>query len=509
MNNSYHHAKKILIVGGGVSAWLTASLLSSTLSPELQISVLEPSDPIDYPFDNITSTSFKYIMSHLGFKESQWLTKVDGTFCSAIKLVNWAQSVSPDKTEHFWHCLLQPHQQEQLGFVNPWLSILGQNVPISLYDNSNSMDIQSFLRHVYHSTSFLCDHSRSPCYWNDPILRYDSAYHINAKLLVNFLKHHFMPKGVKAIKGNILRVLQNNDGLITRIKTKEGHSIQADLFIDCTGLDRLLIQHVMNAPVESFSSSLLCNSAVSLFVDTPDYDRAIPPYTLARAYDYGWFQEIPLRSRKYCSYYFSNDFISFSEAEHFLRAYANIPDLNIAPHYYALRTSKTYKPWSKNCIAIGSSACFVEPLTASHPLLTELGALVLISVLLSQNSFEEPFIRYNRFMNTIFDEIRDFTMLHYVLSGRNDSPFWQAIQSDIQIPSSLVEHLKQIKHNTTMVDSLESSIFPTSSLLSLLYGYKRIPYSAYTAATKHIPEEEKKILSSMPYHYDYLNQMIP
>lgn len=327
-----------------------------------------------------------------------------------------------------------------------------------------------------------------------------------------FLRKIAEQHGVKRIEGKIQEVkLDVNNGQITSILLTRGDSINGDLFIDCSGMQALLIEKALNAGYEDWSHWLPCDRAIPM--QTTATEEA-PPYTRSIAHTAGWQWQIPLQHRVgnglvYCSKYLSDD-----DAEKLLRRNVSGEPLT-EPRVIHFRTGRRRKQWVKNCVAIGLSSGFLEPLESTSIHLIQRSIIRLLQ-LFPVDGIKEPDINeFNRQANSETDYIRDFIILHYKVTQRQDSPFWRHCKS-IDVPDSLARKI-ELFQRCGRIFREDVDLFHENSWVQVMMGQGITPEQYHPIADMMSPEELEIFFTSMksaiektvhelPSHHAYLKR---
>ena len=338
------------------------------------------------------------------------------------------------------------------------------------------------------------------------------AYHIDAGLYAKFLRRFAEGFGVKRVEGKIAAVHQNPaTGCIESLRMESGQSVAGDLFIDCTGFRGLLIEQTLHTGFEDWSHWLPCDSAVAVQTEA----TAPPnPYTLSIAHEAGWRWRIPLQHRVgnglvYCSRYLSDD-----EAKQKLLAAVSGQPLR-PPMTLKMRPGMRRKTWNKNCVALGLASGFVEPLesTSIHMIMTGVTRLMQ---LFPFGGIHPPFIdQYNLESRTEFEKLRDFIVLHYHATQREDTPFWRYCKH-MEIPDSLARRIELFKQGAHAFQ-VEGELFRVDSWVQVMLGQGIAPRHYHPSARTLSGQELEKVLSGLrgavretvaklPSHQDFIDR---
>jgi len=439
--------KKIAVIGGGSSGWMAAAYLNAALNRNgktvAEISLVESPDVPRIGVGEATVPSINHILSVIGISEGDFLKRVDGTFKQAIKYVSWLENDGSAYYHPFNRFRGSPIDRSGLN----WL-MSDRSVPFA---------------HTVSAQPALCDANLSPQMagpWDfGPPLTY--AYHMNALQFADLLRDTSTARGVRHYVDHVTDIEMADNGDIAAVITRDGLRLDADLFIDCTGFAALLIEKKLGVDWVDCSQWLLCDRAVTLHVP---YDHHYPgyvrPYTTATALDAGWVWEIPLQSKRSLGYVHSSAFISDEQAEAELRRFegkhADTLDARIVPFKVGHRA----KSWVRNCIAIGLSGGFIEPLESTGLYLSDLATVMLAEHFPYGDDFEPLAFRFNRIMANRFYEILDFINLHYCLSRRHDTEFWREIQKPERVTDRLQAKLAYWRMKPPSPTDFQDQFFP-------------------------------------------------
>jgi tryptophan halogenase len=291
-------------------------------------------------------------------------------------------------------------------------------------------------------------------------------------------------RGVVQIYDDVVKVNLSENGYIDSLDTRSHGPLKGDLFVDCTGFRGLIINEALNEPFISFSDSLLCDRAVAMQVPSDPKTEGINPYTTATALSAGWVWNIPLFHRIGTGYVYSSAFLSPEQAEQELRGHLGKRSEQCNGSHIRMRVGRTRNSWVKNCVAIGLSSGFVEPLESTGIFFIQHAIEQLVSYFPRRIPTEESVQAYNKAVGNCIDGVREFLTLHYVASSRHDTPFWKATKTDIKMPSELAERMKLWKKR-----------LPTNTTINPNYhGFEAYSYCVMLLGLGHVPEESLPVL---------------
>ena len=428
MNTS--KVKNIVIVGGGSAGWMTASYLSKT-HPAIDISLIESSDVPVIGVGEATIAHLSRFLHTLELKDSDWMPECNASYKYGIKFENWHEI-----GDTYWHPFEAiPYYRSSSHLASYWW-----------YQNTKSSD--QFSRESMYSDCFLS----TDIYKQNRILRLPGAadfadnfvvtvgednvpvrvayaYHFDASMFGQFLKTHVaLANGVNHIVDDVVDVAVGDNGNISSITTKSGLKLSGDLFIDCTGFQSLLIGKTLQENYTSFSKTLFCNKAIAMQVPYIDRTKEMNPFTTATALSSGWVWDIPLKNRRGTGYVFCDAFLNTETAEREFRNFLGYDRVeSLSSKLIDIKVGKYENLWVNNCIAIGLSSGFIEPLESTGLHFIHV-ANEKLSASLSGDFYNcGDVLAFNRYMNLTMEEARDMISLHYGLTNREDSSFWREI----------------------------------------------------------------------------------
>jgi tryptophan halogenase len=416
--------KKVLIVGGGSAGWMAAAYLEAALRDNgqrpVEISLVESPDVPRIGVGEATVPHIRHILAVIGIDPLDFMKRVDGTFKQAIKYVNWLEG----NGEYFYHAFdkfqVQPIDRAALRW-----HMSDRSVPFG-----ETTSIQPVM----------CELGRTPIpqrgsQFGEPL---KFAFHMNALKFADMLCEIATSRGVKHYLDHVTEVDMHDNGNIAAVLTKSGKRLDADLFVDCTGFAALLAEQKLGVDWVDCSQWLLCDRAITMNVPYEHhYPGYVRPYTTASALSNGWVWEIPLQTRKALGYVHSSAFISEDDARREIRAFEG-------PHAESLDTGTVHfkvghraKAWARNCVCVGLSGNFIEPLESTGLYLSDLAIVMLADHFPFDDDSTAVAYRYNRIMANRFYEILDFINMHYCLTRRNDTEFWREVQKPERINDRL------------------------------------------------------------------------
>ncbi len=481
--------KKVVIAGGGTSGWCAAVALSRQFGTLLDITLIESAEIGTVGVGEATFPTICSFHKIHGIDEQEFLSATKGSIKLAISFENWAR-----KGDRYIHPFGSFGNASWIGdFYHYWLAAKARGYDGELDDIC--FELQAAKSHKFAITE-------------NPKLNY--AYHFDAALYAKFLRKLSEEKGVHRIEGKIVQVKQHLDnGFIESVVLESGVAIEGDLFIDCTGFRGLLIEETLNAGYEKWGQWLRNDSAVAL---QTEFSGDIPPYTRAIAHDSGWQWKIPLQHRQGTGHVYSSAYISDEDARNTLLQNLD-GDIRAELRLLKFNTGRRKQAWVKNCVAIGLAGGFVEPLESTSIHLIQIGVHRLLKLFPFEGCNEYLIRRYNELSRIEYENIRDFIILHYKATERDDTPYWRDCR-DMAIPDSLAERLELFRA-TGYVHHNSDEVFGVTSWLKVMTGQRIVPQGYHHFP--HVISDEKifsglismkekiaNAVKKMPSHTDFL-----
>ena len=481
---------RVVIAGGGTAGWMAAAALSKILGKGLDISLIESDDIGTVGVGEATIPTLLFYNKMLGISEKDFLVATSGTFKLGIQFENWR-----DVGKHYLHAFGSTGKNFwAAGFHNFWMK--GGDLGIKYGFGDYCLE-----RRAAEAGKFA----------HLPNNGLNYAYHLDATAYGQFLRKFSENLGVRRIEGKITSVKTcPGSGYIESLQLESGEVIEGDLFIDCTGFRGLLIEQTLHSGYEDWSHWLPCDRAMPVqthSVGPPD------PYTRAIAHTAGWRWRIPLQHRVgnglvYCSRYMSDD-----EAQSLILESIDGEPIT-EPRVIRFQTGRRLKQWNKNCIAVGLSSGFLEPLESTSIHLIQQSILRLIKIFPRDGVKQVDIDEFNKQTLKSFEDIRDFIVLHYHATERNDTEFWRHCRN-MEIPDSLDRRLTLFRETGRLFLG-DAELF-VDSWPQVMIGQGVMP-AEYHAVVDTMDESELKsflhqiksnidnTVERMPTHADYLRQ---
>lgn len=413
--------QRVVIVGGGTAGWMTAALLAKALGPAIAIELIESDTIGTVGVGEATIPQIRHINQFLGIDEHDMLRATQGTFKLAIQFNDWHRL--GDSYFHAFGDIGLP--LGLLAFQHYWLrDTQTAGTPSGHELWAYSVNAQACLQNRFAPMERI---------GSSPLTGTRHAYHLDAGLYARYLRQRCDPGVVRRTEGTVVDVqLRAEDGFIASVKLASGEIIAGDLFIDCSGFRGLLIEDALHTGYDNWQQWLPCDRALAV-----PSARTTPmrPYTQASARGAGWQWRIPLQHRTGNGHVYCSDYISDDEAAAQLLAHLD-GDALAAPRPLRFTTGMRKQFWNRNCVALGLASGFMEPLESTSIHLIQSGISRLLA--LFPDRHVDPALRdeYNRQTRFEYERIRDFLVLHYRATERDDTPFWRHC-ANLPMPESL------------------------------------------------------------------------
>lgn len=468
----------IVIVGGGSAGWMTAAALSSLLDPRsVKITLIESEEIGTVGVGEATIPDIINFNAILGIKETDFLRATNGTFKLGIEFNDWGRL-----GDTYFHPFGEHGVDMQgIDFHQYWMRFQRANPGSSIEEFSLS------------AVASRAGKFAMPT--NDPRsvlsqLRY--AYHFDATAYARFLRDYAEQRGVKRVEGKVVEVnLKDETGFISDVQLEDGSKLIGDLFFDCSGFRALLLGDALGVDYEDWAHWLPCDTAQAVACErTGD----LLPYTKSTAKTAGWQWRIPTQHRTGNGHIYCSSMMDDETAIDSLLADLDGPALG-SPRKIRFRTGCRTRFWDKNCIAIGLSGGFLEPLESTSLYLIQEGISKFISLFPSKNMPTAIRDEYNRQLTQKFEQVRDFIILHYKATERDDSEFWNYCRT-MSVPDSLTRKIELFRE-AGRIFRYEDELFSKPSWVAVLLGQNILPKTT-DPIVEGVPEEQvERSLGSM------------
>ncbi len=399
--------KNIVILGGGTAGWMTANLLQKKWRQRgIQISVVESPDIGIIGVGEGSTPLLKEFFDSLEISESEWMPQCNATYKNGISFNDWSTVPGYESYFHPFPCSLD---FATFGFLYKYTELRRKGADVLAHPNRFSL------------MAGLTERKLAPLPAENFPFHFQYGYHFDSVLIGKFLREKAKESGVSHIEATVEKVEQESDGSIKSLLLNTGQILSGDFFVDCSGFASILLQKTLKVPFVSFSENLFNDSAVAI---PTDIETEIPAETLSTALSNGWAWKIPLTNRFGNGYVFSSKYCSPDEAETELRSHLNILESDVEARHLKMKVGRVQETWAKNCVAVGLSQGFIEPLEATA-LQFVYSTIEQFSQALEEGNFSgKNRDEFNARMNANFEGVRDYIVLHYKTNSRSDSPYW-------------------------------------------------------------------------------------
>lgn len=491
---------RVVIVGGGTAGWLSACLLAAK-RPDLAITLVEAPDIPTIGVGEGTWPTMRETLATIGIAEAEFLRECDASFKQGSRFDGWVDGTAGDS---YFHPFTAPPSSDMRDLLAAWQS------------GADGMPFAAAMtaQHAICARDLAPRQRAMPDYAG--ALNY--AYHLDAGKFAALLARHATTRlGVTRISAEVTGVTAGADGDIAALELRGGAALAGDLFIDCSGQAAILIGGHCGAGWIDRTDVSFNDRALAVQVPVPD-DSPVASQTIGTAHAAGWLWDIGLPTRRGIGCVYSSRFMSDEAAEQvladYLRAHVSGADLaRLSPRKLAFAVGYRTRFWDRNCLAVGLSAGFIEPLEASAIVMIELSLKTLVENFpASRAAMDIHARRFNELFRYRWDRVVEFLKLHYVLS-RREEPYWQAQRAPETIPARLAENLALWHDQPPSTWDLPrvDEIFPAASQQYVLYGMgflapwqAPIPSSGAAARLAEVRERARALAAALPANRTYL-----
>lgn len=447
---------EVVIVGGGTAGWMTAAAIAKLLPRRCQVRLVESEEIGIVGVGEATLPHIRAFNERIGIDEAEFMARTRATFKLGIDFENWGRIgdsyIHPFGT--FGRGL------GDVGFHQYWLRLLHEGASVAELERYSMACMTARLGRFALPTA-------DP---NDIRSTFNYAYQFDATLFAPYLRAHAERMGARRTEGRIVDVERNSEtGDIKAVVLASGEQIAGDLFIDCSGFVSLLMGKALGEPFEDWSKWLPCDRAVAMPCRTR---TAVTPYTSAIAMEAGWRWRIPLQHRTGNGYVFSSSFTAEEKAaEALVGAVEGEPIAE--PRVLKFKAGRRTRSWVKNCVAVGLSGGFLEPLESTSIYLIQAAISALVELLPEKEITPSDRDEFNRIVDLEYDRVRDFLILHYHATERSDTDFWNYVRT-MEIPDTLAEKLELFRRRGRVVKYREG-VFLEASWIAVYLGQRVYP----------------------------------
>ena len=507
--------KNITIVGGGSSGWTAACHLAAVFQlpiqrGELKLTLIESPNIGIIGVGESTARTLPDVLRQIGINETDFIKRTDATFKLSGYFANWDKN--PDGSPVTW---VNPFfSQTDFGGFNPGhvFAKFGMHEDGEMIeeDYTGAMSVCPALIEAFKGPK----HIGSKDY-EAPI---PYAYHTNAVEFAKMLMERGKELGVRHVLDDVVEVKIDDRGFVEALELKENGRHEIEFVIDATGFRGVILGQAMGEPFEPYDKYLYNDRAAVVQIPHADPTK-IEPTSRATALGAGWSFRVPLYNRVGTGYIFSSKFLSDEEAIEEFKAFAGPLTHDKEMRVIRMRIGKTRRSWVNNCLAVGLSSGFVEPLEATAIYSVDV-AMRWLQKYFPDSEFSPALQnRYNHLIDGLYSEIIDFIVLHFHLSNREDTPYWRTMRHELEIPDSLRENLELWRHAMPEeTDFRTNTFFSAGSYLSALMGKRFYKGRSFPQVGSVVPddyhrylgmrrERTQKFLRELPDHYELLRSI--
>jgi tryptophan halogenase len=491
--------RRVAIVGGGAAGWMAASALAKSFGQSLGIQLVESEEIGIIGVGESTVPHLTAFNRLLEIDEAEFVRQTQGTFKLGIQFVDWARL-----GDCYFH---------SFGTIGRALGLLPfHQYWVKAWQAGRAKDIGAYSLNALAAPAgkFMVSPTDAPR--DTPLAEIAYAYQFDAVLYARFLRRYAESRGVKRTEGKVVETrLRAHDGFVEALILENGTRIEADLFIDCSGFRGVLIEQALHTGYEDWTHWLPCDRALAVPCASA---ASLTPYTRATARAAGWQWRIPLQHRVGNGYVYSSRFISDDEAAATLMANLEGPALG-DPRQLRFTGGKRRKLWNKNVVALGLAGGFLEPLEATAIYMIQAGINRLVQLFPDKDFSPVLIDQYNAQEAFEFERIRDFLILHYHATERDDSLFWNYCRG-MSIPSSLREYMDLFRDSGRFFRN-GTEMFGETSWVQVMLGQRIMPRTYHPAVdwvrdedlhqfVDHVEKVVASCVAAMPAHQAFIDR---
>jgi glycine/D-amino acid oxidase-like deaminating enzyme len=510
----------VVVVGGGSAGWLSACRLAARSvgsGSNVKIVLVESATVPSVGVGEGTWPTMRNTLRKIGIDETIFIRSCDAALKQGAQFVGWTDGSADDA---YYHPLNPPAGAGEIDLAPYWLGVPEAGAGTGTVTGTGTgTDRASFADWVDYQSA-LCDAGLAPKTITAPEYagQANYAYHLDAGKFATLLSSHATASlGVEHVVGDVVRANQADNGDILNVQLADGRTLAGDLFVDCTGFAARMIGGVYHVPFRSCRDILFADRALAMQVPYQGEDDPIACHTISTAQDAGWIWDIGLWTRRGVGHVYSSAYISDDEAEAALRRYVGPASRSLPVRRIAFEAGHRERFWQNNCVAIGLSAGFLEPLEASALMLIETSLDALVDRLPQSRSTMDAVARqFNETFSHHWQRIIEFLKLHYVITKRRDTAFWRDNAAASSMPDGLKERLELWAHNSPAAQDFTHAreVFSWPSYQYVLHGMRfGSSYRGERASTDgklvdslvaRNARVRSELVSRMPRHRDLL-----
>lgn len=452
----------IVILGGGTAGWMAANLfVKKWAQHDVRIQLLESPDIGIIGVGEGSTPTLKRFFEIIEIDDAEWMPRCNATYKLSIRFAGWSPKSGIKDYSHPF--VTQIDTFTQSAFKNNCRS---RRLGLDVHTYPDDFFLNGVLTRQHKGP-------QTPRHFPFEV---DYGYHFDAGLLGQYLGEIAVARGVSHVQTRIVDVQRDRHGDIAALVDEEGRRFEGDLFIDCTGFAGVLMQKTLGVGFNSFKSNLFNDAAVVM--PTP-IDKEYAPETVSTALSNGWCWKIPLTHRYGNGYVYSSDFLTADDAETEMRKHLRMLDSEESARHLKMRVGQLERHWDHNCLALGLSQGFIEPLEATALLLVQVAIEVFIDRFEAGEFSAVHRDEYNQLLHDRFERVRDYIVAHYKLNTRSDSEYWRANRENMALSAPLRHVLDAWYRQRDLGEELQrrniQSHFTNLSWHCLLAGYGAFP----------------------------------
>ncbi|MCR9213563.1 MAG: tryptophan 7-halogenase [Proteobacteria bacterium] len=502
---------EITIVGGGTAGWLAAGFLVNYMNLRKEerptkVTLIESPNVPTVGVGEATVPSMPGLLKSLGISEKEFFKRCNASFKLGVRFTNWHHDEN-GQAKSFIHPF--DAYGSQLAGQNPAYHFHKYGGPPGRENIDDCLSVSvAAIRNKLGPKGLEHGDYESHLHY---------AYHLDAGRFAEFLREVSIARGVNHVLDDVEDVEQDERGFISALKLQRNGRHPVELVIDCTGFKGLIINKTLGVPFKDYSKYLLNNRALAVQVPHRDLEN-IEPCTNSTALGAGWVWRVPLFSRIGTGYVFSSHFRTDDEATDEFLKHLGDDGIGAEPRAIPIRVGRAERTWEKNCIAIGLSSGFIEPLESTAIYMIEQFVKLLLMNFPDKSFAPSLARRFNETTERMMDSIRDFIVLHYCINNRQDSEYWRVAREEMEIPDSVTELLDEYRHTLPISTEFDRTfLFNYISFVTVMFAkdfFKDVTFPAERFIAKSdwdrrmsdFIKYEEASLAKLPNHYQLLRK---
>jgi Tryptophan halogenase len=505
--------KSITIVGGGTAGWFAAAMIFGTRNrrndgEDLRITLIESPTVPTVGVGEATTLSMQQMLDLLALDEKDFFRQCDASLKCAVRFDRWDRT--PDGSwSSFFHPFESPHY------------LYGYPPAYHYHRRARAGKMPQSLAHALTPLTEVIDSGRAPREIHAPDLEglASYGYHVDAGRFAAYLRDYCVTMGVEHIRDDVVDVSLDERGFVSSLALKERGNHPVEFVIDCSGFQGLIIRKALNEPFVDYRDSLPCDRALALQVPHLP-DAKLPAYTTSTALGAGWSWSVPLYSRRGTGYVYSSSFATEEQATREYLDFLGADHADASPASIKMNVGRSRRSWVNNCVAVGLAGGFVEPLESTSIHFVQMSLRWLMDNFPDRDCSPPLRDAYNGLVQNLYEEIRDFIVMHYALSNRDDTPFWNAARNELKLSDWLTERLELWRYKMPSPTDCTNrlSLFSEWSFIYVLYG--KHFFDGVTFALEHslgdhdfdvflaeIDQQRREMMARSPDHRQLLTAL--